>query len=217
VTVFAAASLTESFTGFHPKGVTVTYSFGGSGALVQQVQQGAPADVIATADTTSMQKLVDADLVERPTTFAGNKLEILVRHGNPKGIRTLADLARADVTFVTQDDTVPAGKYSSQILQRAGVAVHPRSKELDVKAAAAKVVAGEADATIVYVTDVKTAGAKADGVPIPDAQNVTAEYPIAIVKTTKHRKAAAAFVTAIAIGEGQEILRTHGFLAPLSP
>jgi molybdate transport system substrate-binding protein len=220
VTVFAAASLTESFndlqTGLKASDtdLTVTYSFAGSGALVTQIQQGAPADVIATADTSSMQKLVDAGLVESPTTFAKNKLQILVAPGNPKGVHTLADLARPDITFVTEDDTVPAGKYTAQILQKADVTVSPVSKEVDVKSAVTKVTSGEADATIVYVTDVKAAGAKGEGVLIPDAQNVIAEYPIAIMKTTKNHGAAAAFADAVIKGSGQEALYSHGFLPP---
>ena len=110
----------------------------GSGALVTQIQQGAPADVIATADTASMKKLTDAGLVEAPTTFAKNKLEILVAPGNPKGIHTLSDLSRSEIKLVTEDDTVPAGKYAVQILLGAGVTVSPVSKEADVKSAVAK-------------------------------------------------------------------------------
>jgi molybdate transport system substrate-binding protein len=218
VTVFAAASLTESFNDLQgalkssDPGLSITYSFGGSGALVTQVQQGAPADVIATADTASMKKLTDAGLVEAPTTFAKNNLEILVAPGNPKGVHTLADLARTDITLVTEEDTVPAGKYSAQILSAAGVTVSPVSKEADVKSAVAKVTSGEADVTIVYVTDVKAAGSKGEGVPIPDAQNVVAEYPIAIVKGTSHHDAAAAFVDAVVKGGGVAVLQAHGFL-----
>ncbi|HZN12930.1 MAG TPA: molybdate ABC transporter substrate-binding protein [Acidimicrobiales bacterium] len=220
ITVLAAASLTEPFTDLSAAleksdpGLSVRYSFGGSGALVTQVEQGAPVDVIATADTASMKRLTDAGLVEKPTTFARNKLEILVARGNPKGIHSLADLARADITFITEDDTVPAGKYAAQILQKAGVAVRPKSKELDVKSAVAKVTSGEADATIVYVTDVQAAGTKGDGVAIPDAQNVLAEYPIAVVKGTKHHAAAAAFVRQVVTGAGKKVLRQRGFAAP---
>jgi molybdate transport system substrate-binding protein len=221
VTVFAAASLTESFNDLQASlkasdpDLTVTYSLAGSGALVTQIQQGAPADVIATADTSSMQKLVDAGLVEAPTTFARNKLQILVAPGNPKGVHTLADLARPDVIFVTEDDTVPAGKYTAQILQKADVTVSPVSKEVDVKSAVAKVTTGEADATIVYVTDVRAAGTKGEGIVISDAQNVIADYPIAIVKATKNHGAAAAFVDAVVNGSGQESLYARGFLPPV--
>ena len=216
--VFAAASLTEAFNQekatlktVYPD-LTIVYNFAGSGALVTQIQQGAPADVIATADTSSMKTLTDGDLVETPKTFARNKLEILVEPGNPKGIKGLADLARRDLKVVLADETVPAGKYAAQALTAAGVTVKPVSKEPDVKAAVAKVTNGEADATIVYVTDVKAAGSKGQGVEIPDAQNVIAEYPIAIVKATKNHKGAAAFEDAIVNGTGQQALEEHGFL-----
>jgi molybdate transport system substrate-binding protein len=218
VLVFAAASLTEAFGNerttlqSEQPGLDVTLNFAGSGTLVTQIQQGAPADVIATADTASMQKLVDAGLVETPTVFAHNKLAIIVAVGNPKGIRTLADLARPDVTVVLADPSVPAGKYAAQILTKADVTVEPKSLETDVKSATARVTSGEADAAIVYVTDVQSAGGKAEAVDIPDSQNVVADYPIAIVKATEHHGAAAAFVDAITKGSGQQTLRASGFL-----
>jgi molybdate transport system substrate-binding protein len=220
VTVFAAASLTEAFDDeqqtlkTEQPGLDITYSFGGSGALVTQIQQGAPADVIATADAASMQKLVDAGLVETPRTIATNELQILVAPGNPKNIKGLSDLARGDITFVTEDDTVPAGKYAAQALQNADVKTNPVSKETDVKSAVAKVTSGEADATIVYLTDVKATGSKGAGVAIPDDQNVVATYPIAIVKSARDRGAAQAFVEAIVGGSGQQALRSRGFLPP---
>ena len=218
LTVFAAASLTESFNDELAKlkaeqpDLSVTYNFAGSGALVTQVQQGAPADVIATADTDSMKKLIDGGLVESPEIFAHNKLEILVAPGNPMHINGLSDLSRGDIKFVTEDDTVPAGKYSKQILDKAGVTVNPVSKETDVKSAVAKVTSGEADATIVYQTDVMAAGSKGQGIQIPDGQNVIADYPIAIVKATNNHDGAAAFVDAIVHGSGQGALEQRGFL-----
>src|SRR5438445_6059411 len=220
VTVFGAASLTEAFTAeqaalaTEQPGLSITFNFQGSGALVTQILQGAPADVVATADTASMAKLVDAGMVEAPVAFARNKLEILVAPGNPKHVMALADLARDDITFVTEDDSVPAGKYVAQALAAKGVTTHPVSKEADVKSAVAKVTTGEADATIVYATDVAAAGAKGEGVTIPDVDNVVAEYPIAVVKSTKHRGAALAFVDAVAHGSGQAVLSEHGFLSP---
>ena len=218
VLVFAAASLTEAFNDeraalqSEQPGLDITLNFAGSGTLVTQIQQGAPADVVATADTTSMQKLVDAGLVESPTVFAHNKLAMIVAAGNPKAIHSLADLARADVTVVLADASVPAGKYATQILTKADVTVQPRSLETDVKSAVARVTSGEADASIVYVTDVRAAGKKASGIDIPDSQNVVADYPIAIVKATTHHDAAASFVDAITNGSGQELFRTSGFL-----
>lgn len=219
VTVFAAASLTESFDdlqtslkSFDP-GLAVTYNYGSSGALVTQIQQGAPADVIATADTDTMNRLSDARLVKAPVVFAENRLEILVAPGNPKGVKALSDLARSDLKVVLGDDTVPVGKYGAQALAAAVVTVKPVSKEVDVKAAVAKVTSGEADASIVYVTDVTAAGSKGQGVDIPDAQNVIAQYPIAVVAATKNRAAAAAFVDSVVKGAGQTVLRQRGFLS----
>lgn len=219
VTVFAAASLTEAFEDEaatlrtdYPD-LSITFSFAGSGALATQIEQGAPADVVATADAASMKRLTDAGLVESPVTFARNRLEILVAPGNPLGIATLADLARVDVKLVVGDESVPVGKFASQALRAAGVTTNPVSKEADVKAVVAKVTLGEADAAIVYTTDVTAAGSNGEGVPIPDAQNVTAEYPIAIVKATDNRAAAAAFVDEAVRGSGQDALRSRGFLS----
>lgn len=220
LTVFAAASLTEAFDDLQAglrvpgPGLSPTYSFGGSGALVTQIRQGAPADVVATADPTSMKTLSDAGLVEAPRIFARNKLEILVAPGNPKGIHALTDLSRPDLTVVTEDDSVPAGRYGLQALRAAGVTLRPVSEETDVKAAVARVTSGEVDATIVYATDVTTAGPKGQGVEIPDAFNVVAEYPIAVVKSTGHRAAAAAFVDLVVGGSGQDALRRRGFRSP---
>jgi molybdate transport system substrate-binding protein len=217
VTVFAAASLTEAFTDVQAvlrssaPGLAVTYSFGGSGALVAQIQQGAPADVVATADTETMRGLVDAGLVDDPTTFARNRLEILVAPGNPKRVAGLADLGRSDLKVVLADDGVPAGKYAAQALQAAGATVKPVSKEADVKAAVAKVTLGEADATIVYATDVLAAGTKGQGVEIPSPANVVAEYPVAVMKATKNPAGAAAFVGAVLSTPGQDALRQRGF------
>ncbi|HVF13728.1 MAG TPA: molybdate ABC transporter substrate-binding protein [Acidimicrobiales bacterium] len=218
LTVFAAASLTEAFNDHaatleasHPK-LAIKFSFAGSGGLVTQVEQGAPADVIATADAASMKRLTDAWLVEAPTTFARNKLEILVAPGNPLAITGLADLARDDVKLVLGDESVPVGRFSAQALRAAGVTTNPVSREGDVKAVVAKVTLGEADVAIVYATDVIAAGAKGQGVVIPDDQNVIAHYPIAIVKTTGNRSAAAAFVEEMVRGRGQDALRGRGFL-----
>jgi molybdate transport system substrate-binding protein len=211
--VFAAASLTDAFNEL--KGelseLEITFSFAGSGTLVTQIKGGAPTDVIATADMSSMQQLVDADLVETPTVFAHNRLEIVVAPGNPKGITSLADLARPDVTVVLADPSVPAGTYAQQALTNADVTVTPQSLEPDVRSTLARVTSGEADAAIVYETDVLAAGQNATGVRVADKDNVVADYPIAIVKTSTHRDAARAFVDAITMGTGQEVLRTHGF------
>ena len=219
--VFAAASLTEAFNdekttlAASDPALKLTYDFAGSQALVTQIQSGAPADVFASADQKNMQKLVTAGLVEAPKTFARNKLEIAVAPGNPKKITGLADLEKAGVTLVLEDPSVPAGNYARQAFGEAGLpAPKPASNELDVKSALAKLTSGDADAVIVYVTDVTAAGSKVEGVEIPDAQNVIASYPIAVIKASKNLAAAEAFVDAIVSGSGQQALRARGFLAP---
>ena len=213
ITVFAAASLTAAFTDA-PTNLRPAYNFAGSNALVAQIQQGAPADVFASADQKNMQTLVKAGLVERPRTFAKNKLAIAVRPGNPKGITSLADLARPDVTVVLEAQGVPAGDYTRRVLATKKIAVSPKSFETDVKSALAKVTSGEADATVVYVTDVRAAGAKAQGVTIPDVDQPAITYPIAVVKATKNHAAAQAFVDAAVSGDVQKSLEAAGFSAP---
>jgi molybdate transport system substrate-binding protein len=219
LTVLAAASLTESFGALEKAfearnpGTDVVTSFAGSPALVAQIQQGAPADVIATADTANMQKLVDGKQAGAPQTFARNRLAIVVEAGNPKNVKTLADLARADLVVVLAAGQVPVGKYAREALAKAGATVTPRSLEENVKAVVAKVALGEADAGIVYETDVR-ASPKVASVAIPDAQNVVASYPIAALTAAKNADGARAFVAFVLSAEGQKILRGYGFAAP---
>ncbi len=221
LTVFAAASLTEAFDDekaalkMSDPALTLTNEFAGSQMLVTQIQNGAPADVFASADQKNMQKLVTAGLVETPKTFARNKLEIAVAPGNPKHITSLADLEKPGVTLVLEDPSVPAGNYARLAFQEAGLAApKPASNELDVKSTLAKLTSGDADAVVVYVTDVKAAGSKVEGVVIPDSQNEIATYPIAVVKASKNLAAAEAFVDEIVSGSGQHALQARGFLAP---
>lgn len=220
LTVLAAASLTESLNDDKARlaadspRLSLSYSFAGSQQLVAQVTAGAPADVVATADEDSMAKLVAAGLVETPRDFARNKLQIAVAPGNPKKVKGLGDLARGDLKVVLADPSVPAGKYGRQALDKASAAVKPVSLELDVKSVLQKVTSGEADAGLVYATDVKAAGAAATGVDVPDDQNVLAAYPVAVVKGTGNRGAAQAFVDQLFQGPGRDALLAHGFLAP---
>jgi len=220
LTVFGAASLTEAFEDVQKTlessapDLNLTYSFAGSQDLVQQIREGAPADVFASADEKNMQELVDDGLVERPEVFARNELAIAVEPGNPKGIKGLEDLSRSDVTVVLADPSVPVGSYSQQVLDEAGVTVKPASLELDVKATLAKVTSGEADAAIVYQTDVESSGGKADAVDLPDDQNAIATYPIAVVKGSGNKAAARAYVDEIISGSGQDALKAKGFLPP---
>ena len=214
VTVLAAASLTEAFGGLQlGPDLRATYSFAGSQQLVAQVQAGAPADVVATADHESMDRLVAAGLVEAPRDFAANRLAIAAAPGNPKKLGGLADLARPGIKVVLADPSVPAGKYARQILDRAAVDVRPVSLELDVKSVVRKVASGDADAGIVYVTDA-TPGAGVDRVAIPDAANAAVTYPVAVVKATEAPAAARAFVDRLLGAPGRAALTAHGFQLP---
>jgi molybdate transport system substrate-binding protein len=213
ITVFAAASLQPPFDAIAGRmralGTTAVFNYAGTQALTAQLTQGAQADVFASADTTHMRKLEDAGLVAgTPQVFAHNKLEIAVAKGNPKGIHGLADLARAGLVVVLADPSVPAGKYAQQALQKAGVTVHPASLELQVTGVLSKVALGEADAGIVYVSDIVTSG-KVDGVGIPDDQNVIADYPIASLKSA--HQGARMFVNFVLSTDGQAILKAAGF------
>jgi molybdate transport system substrate-binding protein len=218
IKVFAAASLTAAFTELGQQytsangGTKVTVNFAGSQALATQIQQAAPADVFASADLTNMDKV--KDLVGTPKSFASNLLQIVVEKGNPKGIKKLDDLASKDVKVVLAAEEVPAGKYAKQVLDQAGVSVQPVSQEDNVKAVVTKVSLGEADAGIVYVTDVTAGGDKVEGVEIPKDQNVTATYPIATVKASKAPDKAQAFMDLVLSDQGQQVLKSYGFLPP---
>ena len=223
ITVLAAASLTDAFKelggAFESAnaGAKVTFSFAASSALATQINQGAPADVFASADTANMDKLTassGAGTAAPPVTFATNKLQIIVGKGNPKGITSVADLAKSGVIYVTAAPEVPIGGYAKQVLEKAKVTLTPKSLEADVKAVVNKVTLGEADAGIVYSTDVKAAGDKAQGVTISDDLNVIANYPIAVTKATKNSSAATAFVGFVAGTSGQTILAKYGFTKP---
>jgi molybdate transport system substrate-binding protein len=219
ISVFAAASLTDSFKalgdGFHQQhsDVTLQFNFAGTPTLVTQIEQGAQADVFASADTTNMDRLRgDGFTSGAPQVFAHNKLQIAVAPGNPKHIRSLADLAQPGLVYISAGSTVPAGRYAAQALQKAGASVTPKSLETDVKSVISKIELGEADAGIVYTTDVKAAGGKVDGVAIPDSFNVVATYPLVAVKDSKHADAANAFIDYVLSATGQSKLQSFGFL-----
>jgi molybdate transport system substrate-binding protein len=214
IDVFAAASLTEAFKALptHDRFVW-SYNFAGSPTLATQLENGAQADVFASADTANMDRLDKDGLLAEPSrVFAHNKLEIVVAAGNPKGIHGLADLARPGIVYMSAGPTVPAGKYATQILAMAGVTVTAKSLETDVKSVVGKIELGEADAGIVYVTDVMAAGAKVQGVPIPDSANVVATYPVAVLKSARNRALAEGFVDGLLSAQGQAVLQRYGFL-----
>jgi molybdate transport system substrate-binding protein len=221
IDVFAAASLTEAFGDLgerfeaaHP-GTKVNLNFGASSALAEQVVQGAPADVFASADEANMDKVDAAGLTSgSPQVFAENALTILVATGNPKDVKQLDDLASPDLAVVLCAAEVPCGRYAEQILGQAEVAVTPRSLEENVKGVVTKVTTGEADAGIVYVTDAKAAGDEADRVAIPEDQNAVATYPISTLTSAPNPAVAKAFVGLVTGGEGRAVLSSYGFTLP---
>ena len=215
--VFSAASLTEAFTemgkSFEAKnpGVDVTFNFGASNALVEQVNQGAPADVLATADEANMAKASAAGNVANQKVFVRNRLAIMVAKGNPKKLQALADLAKPGVVFVMCAPAVPCGRFGGEALSKAGVRAQPKSQEESVKGVVSKVTFGEADAGIVYVSDIKAAGDKAEGLVIPDQHNVIATYPIASLTKAKSPQLAQAWIDFVLSEEGQATLVRYGF------
>ena len=221
LTVLAAASLTaaynqigQDFMKAHPDG-RVTFSFGGSQTLVTQILQGAPADVFASADQPNMQKLVDGGLADgKPVVFTQNRLQIVVQAGNPKKIASLHDLANPGLVVDLCAPAVPCGSYAAQAFARANVKVTAKSQEQDVKSVVTRVSLGEADAGIVYTTDVKAEGPSVAGVDIPADQNVIATYPIVRVKGTRNPTTANAFIDWVVGAMGQKVLAQYGFTGP---
>jgi molybdate transport system substrate-binding protein len=220
LTIYAAASLTASFDelakkfhSLHP-GVTVKpIDYDGSSTLATQLQQGAPADVFASADGANMAKV--AALIDgKPSVFASNVLEIAVAPGNPQDITRLSDLAASDLKIVLCAPRVPCGAASHKLLDSDHVTLQPASEEQNVTAVVTKVTAGEADAGLVYVTDVAAADGAVDGVEIPDADKAVNEYPIATMKTGQNRPAGKAFARFVLSAAGQKILASYGFGRP---
>jgi molybdate transport system substrate-binding protein len=216
LTVFAAASLTDAFrevaaafTAEHPA-VNVVFNFAGSQRLAGQIIQGAPADVFASASTGQMDMVVEVGLAAgEPQEFTGNLLEIAVEPGNPLGIAGLDDLSRPDITLVLAAPEVPAGRYAAEALDAAGVQVSPASLEHDVRAVLSKVELGEADAGVVYRSDIAAAGS-VDGVEIAAEDNVPASYPIVTLIDAPNPVAAQAYVAFVLSEEGQDILARGG-------
>jgi molybdate transport system substrate-binding protein len=199
----------------------VTFNFGASSSLARQIADGSPAGVFASADEAQMSTVAASGVVRGDVErFATNVLAVVVGADNPKGIAELGDLAREDVVVVLAAPEVPIGGYSAEVLERAGVDVEPASYEENVKAVVNKVVLGEADAGIVYSTDVAAAGADAVGIAIPDELNVTARYPIAaltggaVLADGADAEIADEFVTFVLGEEGQAVLARFGFGPP---
>jgi molybdate transport system substrate-binding protein len=221
LTVLAASSLSDAFTELGAMfddahdGVDVRFSFAASSALLQQLEQGAPADVIATADEESMRRAIAASSAANPTVIARNRLSIIVEPGNPQRVTGLADLARPDIVFVLCAPDVPCGKLAAAALTRAGVTAAPKSLEENVKGVVSRVTLGEADAGIVYVTDVRAAGNDAEGVAIDIAAETDLEavYSVAVTARAQRADLARSWIDFL-VGPAQRTLRAYGFLAP---
>lgn len=221
VTVFAAASLKESFETLgkqfeqeHP-GTKVTFSFGGSDSLAASITGGAPADVFAAASPKTMQIVTDAgDASGTPATFVRNQLEIATLPGNPDDIATLKDLTKSDLKVVLCDKEVPCGAAAQKALEASDLELTPVSYEQDVKSALTKVELKEADAAVVYKTDVHAAGDKVEGVEFPESADAINDYPIALLKDAPNAEAAKAFIALVQSAEGQKVLTAAGFLKP---
>ena len=221
ITVFAAASLTATFTELaaefeaaHP-GTDVALNFAGSADLVTQITEGAPADVFASADEKNMAKLTDIDLVEgEPVDFATNVLEIAVPPGNPAGIETFADLGAPGVKLVVCAPEVPCGAATLKVAEASGVTLAPVSEESSVTDVLGKVTLGEADAGLVYVTDVKAAGDAVDGIPFDESGEAVNTYPIATLVDAEAPAVAQAFLAFVTSEAGLAVLAAAGFGKP---
>jgi molybdate transport system substrate-binding protein len=221
ITVSAASSLTDvlpviakAFMKKFP-GTTVRFNFGGSSTLVEQINAGAPVDVLATASEPTMWKAVTAGHAGLPLLFAKNTMAIAMPSDNPANIASLADLTRPDVLVAVCDVAVPCGSAARDLFKRNNIVVNPVTRELDVRSVLGKVLSGEVDAGIVYATDVRAAGTRISSVPIPAASNVTTTYPIATVVDSANPVTARAFVAYVRYtSSAQGILRAFGFAKP---
>lgn len=221
LTVFAAASLKKTFTELgkqfetaHP-GVKVTFSFAGSSDLVTQLQQGAPADIFASADTKNMDKATNDKLVAgEPTLFASNTLQIAVPPKNPKGINSPADLTKPGLKVVICAPQVPCGSATEKVEKAANVTLKPASEESSVTDVLNKVTAGEADAGLIYRTDVAGADGKVDGVDFAQSSEAVNKYPIAALNSSKQADLAKQFIALVTGTAGQKVLADAGFAKP---
>jgi len=221
LTVFAAASLTESFTQLGKDfeaanpGSKVTFSFGGSSTLATQINQGAKVDVFASAAPANMKTVTDAGNGDgTPTTFVKNQLVIAVPKGNPKHITGLSDLVKPGVKVALCAATVPCGAAANTALTAANVKLTPVTLEQDVKSALSKVKLGEVDAALVYRTDAKADTSDVDGVEFPESAKAINEYPMVVLKNAKNKTAARAFVAYVLSDKGKAVLTQAGFQAP---
>lgn len=223
LTVSAAASLRDVYTQIKTRfeqanpGTTVALNFGGSDTLAQQVVQGAPADVLATASARTMQTAQQAGRIEgQPVTYATNRLQIATAPGDPKGIRGLADLVRPGVTTVLCAPAVPCGVAAAAAEEAAGVDIRPVSEEQDVTSVLQRVRTGNVDAGLVYVTDVRSADGGVQGVDFPEASapGAAQSYPIGLVVGSPNAELARSWITTVTGPEGEAALARAGFAVP---
>ncbi|MEV7599524.1 molybdate ABC transporter substrate-binding protein [Kitasatospora sp. NPDC089797] len=221
VTVFAAASLKETFTELGKKfeaanpGAKVTFNFGGSSALATSINSGAPADVFAAASPATMKTVTDAGGASgQPSTFVKNTLTIAVPKGNPKHIAGLKDLTGSGVKVALCAKEVPCGAAALTALKAADLNLTPVTLEQDVKGALTKVELGEVDASLVYKTDVQADSGKIDGVDFPEAAKAVNDYPIAALAKAPNKDGAAAFVAYVQSPEAKQVLTAAGFQTP---
>lgn len=221
ITVFAAASLTDTFTELGSRfeaehdDVTVTFNFGASSALAQQIVSGAPADVFASASPATMQQVTDEGLAEdEPTVFVSNRLEIAVPAGNPAGITGLQDFTREDLTLALCAEEVPCGAASVKVFEAAGLQPAPDTYEEDVRATLSKVRLDEVDAALVYRTDVLVAGDEVEGIDFPESAEAVNDYPIALLAEAPNTDGGQAFLDFVLSETGAEVLGTAGFDTP---
>ena len=220
ITVFAAASLTGTFTQIgkqfeaaHP-GDKVTFSFGPSSGLATQITNGAPADVFASAAPANMDQVVTAGDASNPQDFAKNIMEVAVPPSNPANVTSVNNLAKKSVKVALCQPQVPCGVVAAEVFKNAGITVKPVTLEADVKSVLAQVELNEVDAGMVYVTDVQAAGTKVKGVQIPADDNASTLYPIATISKSSHQSVAQAFVAYVLSPAGQQVLSAAGFEKP---
>ncbi|ANY09759.1 molybdate-binding protein [Pseudonocardia sp. HH130630-07] len=221
LTVFAAASLTGTFSELEKQfeaanpGSDVTFNFAGSSTLAQQINQGAPADVFASADENNMTKVTDAGNQQgEPVVFATNTLQIAVAPQNPKQVASLQDLTKPDLRTVVCAPQVPCGSATEKVEQAAGADITPVSEEQDVKAVLQKVTTGNADAGLVYKTDVTASEGKAEGVDFPQASGAVNDYPITVLKNSQNAELAQKWVQFVTGDQGRQVLVAAGFGTP---